>query len=182
VPEVPGLKDELTRYTDRTITSPPSFYKGREFFTRKVKGDAQAKLYTRIDGKEVLLFDPMKIDPSGKSALSGRAYSRDASILAVGLQRAGDELPTQFFINSKTGEQVYAPLAGMGRVVDQGQCRCLRAAAPRSRSANSCRSTHSAWTCANRSSGSRWYTSSPTPSGGAVSLTTVFPLHRVQYR
>lgn len=110
VPEVPGLKDELTRYTDRTITSPPSFYKGREFFTRKVKGDAQAKLYTRIDGKEVLLFDPMKIDPSGKSALSGRAYSRDASILAVGLQRAGDELPTQFFINSKTGEQVYAPL------------------------------------------------------------------------
>ena len=39
--------------------------KGREFFTRKVKGDAQAKLYTRIDGK-VLLFDPMKIDPSGK--------------------------------------------------------------------------------------------------------------------
>ena len=110
VPEVPGLKDELTRYTDRTITSPPSFYKGREFFSRKVKGDAQAKLYTRIDGKEVLLFDPMKIDPSGKSALSGRAYSRDASILAVGLQRAGDELPTQFFINSRTGEQVYAPL------------------------------------------------------------------------
>lgn len=109
-PEVPGLKDELTRYTDRTITSPPSFYKGREFFTRKVKGEAQAKLYTRIDGKEVLLFDPIKLDPSGKSSLSGRAYSRDASILAVGVQRAGDELPTQFFINSKTGEQVYAPL------------------------------------------------------------------------
>ena len=33
-PEVPGLRDELTRYTDRTITSPPSFKKGREFFTR----------------------------------------------------------------------------------------------------------------------------------------------------
>ena len=58
-PEVPGLRDELTRYTDRTITSPPSFKKGREFFTRKVKGEAQAKLYTRLDGKEVLLFDPV---------------------------------------------------------------------------------------------------------------------------
>ena len=109
-PEVPGLRDELTRYTDRTITSPPAYYKGREFFTRKVKGEAQAKLYTRIDGKEVLLFDPVKLDPSGTSSMQGRAYSRDASIVAVGVQKAGDELPTQFFINSKTGEQVYAPL------------------------------------------------------------------------
>ncbi|MGL4234032.1 MAG: hypothetical protein ACRCWJ_21945, partial [Casimicrobium sp.] len=42
-PAVPGLREELTRYIDRTVTSPPSFYKGREFFTRKTKGDAQAK-------------------------------------------------------------------------------------------------------------------------------------------
>ncbi len=109
-PEVPGLRDELTRYTDRTITSPPSFKKGREFFTRKVKGEAQAKLYTRLDGKEVLLFDPVKLDPSGKSSLSGTSYTRDASIIAVGIQVAGDELPTQYFINSKTGATVHAPL------------------------------------------------------------------------
>ena len=109
-PEVPGLRDELTRYTDRTITSPPSYKKGREFFTRKIKGEAQAKLYTRLDGKEVLLFDPIKLDPSGKSSLSGQAYSRDASIIAVGIQVAGDELPTQYIINSKTGAQVHAPL------------------------------------------------------------------------
>ncbi|MBL8311781.1 MAG: S9 family peptidase [Burkholderiales bacterium] len=109
-PEVPGLRDELTRYTDRTITSPPSFRKGREFFTRKMKGEAQAKLYTRLDGREVLLFDPIKIDPSGKSALSGRAFSRDASLIAVGVQRAGDELPTQYFIDSKTGATVFPPI------------------------------------------------------------------------
>ena len=109
-PEVPGLRDELTRYTDRTITSPPSYKKGREFFTRKVQGEAQAKLYTRIDGKEVLLFDPIKLDPSGKSALSGTAHSRDASIIAVGIQVAGDELPTQYFIDSKTGATVYPPI------------------------------------------------------------------------
>ena len=109
-PEVPGLRDELTRYTDRTITSPPSYKKGREFFTRKLKGEAQAKLYTRLGGKEVLLFDPIKLDPSGKSSLSGQAYSRDASIIAVGIQVAGDELPTQYIIDSKTGAQVHAPL------------------------------------------------------------------------
>ena len=109
-PEVAGLRDELTRYTDRTITSPPTVRKGREFFTRKVKGDAQAKLYTRLDGKEVLLFDPIKLDPSGKSSLSGNAYSRDASIIAVGIQVAGDELPTQYIVDSKTGATVHAPL------------------------------------------------------------------------
>ena len=109
-PEVPGLRDELTRYTDRTITSPPSFKKGREFFTRKVKGEAQAKLYTRLGGVEVLLFDPIKLDPSGKSSLSGNAYSRDASIIAVGIQVAGDELPTQYIMDSKTGAQIHAPL------------------------------------------------------------------------
>jgi prolyl oligopeptidase len=115
-PPVPGLKDELTRYTDRTITSPPSFYKGREFFTRKVKGEAQAKLYTRLDGKEVLLFDPVKLDPTGKSSLSGNSYSRDASIVSVGVQVAGDELPTQYLIDSKTGAQVYAPLVQVQNV------------------------------------------------------------------
>ncbi len=109
-PEVPGLRDELTRYTDRTITSPPSFKKGREFFTRKVKGEAQAKLYTRLDGKEVLLFDPVKLDPSGKSSMLGQSYSRDASIVAIGIQVAGDELPTQYIVDSKTGATVHAPL------------------------------------------------------------------------
>jgi prolyl oligopeptidase len=122
-PEVPGLRDELTRYTDRTVTSPPTFKKGREFFTRKVKGEAQAKFYTRLDGKEVLLFDPMKLDPSGKSSLSGVAYSRDASLASVGIQVAGDELPTQYIVNSKTGAAVHPPLVqvqGVSWTADNG--------------------------------------------------------------
>jgi prolyl oligopeptidase len=57
-----------------------------------------------------LLFDPIKLDPSGKSSLSGQAYSRDVSIIAVGVQVAGDELPTQYFIDSKTGATVYPPI------------------------------------------------------------------------
>jgi prolyl oligopeptidase len=109
-PAVPGLRDELTRFIDRTVTSPPWFYKGREFFTRKVKGDAQSKLYARIDGKEVLIFDPLKLDPSGKSALSGQAISRSANVMAVGVQVSGDELPTQYFIDTRTGKEVFPPL------------------------------------------------------------------------
>ncbi len=110
-PAVPGLRDELARFIDRTVTSPPWFYKGREFFTRKVKGDAQSKLYTRIDGKEVLIFDPLKLDPSGKSALSGQAISRSANVMAVGVQVSGDELPTQYFIDTRTGKEVFPPLS-----------------------------------------------------------------------
>ena len=53
----------------------------------------------------------MKLDPSGKSSLSGTSYTRDASVIAVGIQVAGDELPTQYFIDSKTGATVHAPLA-----------------------------------------------------------------------
>lgn len=109
-PAVPGLRDELTRFIDRTVTSPPWFYKGREFFTRRVKGDAQSKLYTRIDGREVLIFDPLKLDPSGKSALSGQAISRSANVMAVGVQVSGDELPTQYFIDTRTGKEVFPPL------------------------------------------------------------------------
>lgn len=109
-PAVPGLRDELTRYIDRTITSPPSFYKGREYFVRKVKGDAQSKLYTRIDGREILIFDPLKLDPSGKSAMAGRSMSRSGNLMAVGVQVSGDELPTQYFIDSKTGKEMYPPL------------------------------------------------------------------------
>lgn len=109
-PAVPGLRDELTRFIDRTVTSPPWFYKGREFFTRKVKGDAQSKLYTRIDGKEILIFDPLKLDPSGKSALSGQSISRSANLMAVGVQVSGDELPTQYFIDTRTGKEMFPPL------------------------------------------------------------------------
>lgn len=105
-----GLAEELTRFIDRTISSPPQIVKGREFFTRKAKGDAQAKLYTRINDRDVLLFDPVRLDPSGKSSISSRSFSRDVSIAAVGVQRAGDELPTQYFIDTRTGREVYPPL------------------------------------------------------------------------
>jgi len=111
-----GLAEELARFIDRSVISPPQFVKGREFYTRRAPGEAQAKLYTRIDGREVLLFDPLAIDPSGKSSLAGRSFSRDMSVVAVGLQRAGDELPTQYFIDTRSGRQIYPPLPEVWRV------------------------------------------------------------------
>ncbi|HEX6945059.1 MAG TPA: S9 family peptidase, partial [Casimicrobiaceae bacterium] len=64
-PPVPGLREELTRLIDRDTTRPPFFRKGREFFLRTRKGEAQPKLYARLPDGEKLLFDPQALDPSG---------------------------------------------------------------------------------------------------------------------
>jgi prolyl oligopeptidase len=103
MPEIAGLKDEIRAYLDRDIISAPSFRGNREFFTAKKKGEQQYKLYTRISGKEILLFDPEKIDPSGKSAISGIVYTEDGSRAAIGLQNKGNEITDYRIIDTKNG-------------------------------------------------------------------------------
>ena len=66
------MRDEIARNYDRDRTYPPFFKHGREFFQRAKKGEPQAKLYTRIDGREVLLVDPIAIDPTGKTKIGER--------------------------------------------------------------------------------------------------------------
>src|SRR5207248_10862832 len=99
-PPVPGLKDELTRYFDRDKTDAPFFKNGREFFQRTRKGEPQAKLFTRIDGREILLFDPIALDPSGKTKLGDVVPNRDASKLAVGVYAKGSEVEDFQLIDS----------------------------------------------------------------------------------
>src|SRR5690606_1116244 len=82
-PAVPGLRDEIAAYIDRDHIGPIRMVADREFFTVQKKGDEQAKLYTRRDGEDVLLFDPEQLDPSGKTAISGIAYTNDAAKVAV---------------------------------------------------------------------------------------------------
>jgi len=101
---IDGLKEEITAYIDRDIVGPISLKGDRQFFTLKKKGDAQSKLYTRIDGKDIMIFDPEKIDPSGKSSISRKAFTEKADIAAVGVQNQGAEISTYYIINTKTGK------------------------------------------------------------------------------
>jgi prolyl oligopeptidase len=112
-PAIPGMKDELARYFDRDRTDAPFFKNGREFFQRTKKGDPQARLYTRREGREVLLFDPIALDPSGKTKLGDIVPNRDASKLAVGIYGKGSEIQDFHFIDSATGAQILPPLAGI---------------------------------------------------------------------
>ena len=112
-PPVAGLHDELTAYFDRDITQPPFFKKGREFFYRTRKGEEQAKVYTRLDGRELLLFDPIALDPSGKTSVGAFVPNRDASRAAVATYSRGSEITDYRVIDTRTGEQIGPLLPGI---------------------------------------------------------------------
>ena len=112
-PPVPGMKEELARYFDRDKTDPPLFKHGREFFQRTRRGEPQSKLYTRIDGREVLLFDPIALDPSGRTKIGAIVPNRDATRLAVGVYAQGTERKDFRIIDSTTGAQIGPVIAGL---------------------------------------------------------------------
>ncbi|HSS69856.1 MAG TPA: prolyl oligopeptidase family serine peptidase [Casimicrobiaceae bacterium] len=111
-PMVAGLHDELVAYFDRDITQPPFFKKGREFFYRTRKGEAQAKIYTRIEETERLIFDPLALDPSGKTSVGAFVLNRDASRAAVATYSRGSEITDFRVIDTRTGEQIGPLLPG----------------------------------------------------------------------
>lgn len=113
-PEIAGLNAEIAALIDRDVTSAPRYKKGREFFTRRKKGELQSKFFTKIDGKEILLFDPVALDPSGKTSISGTVLNRDASKVAIGTQTKGAEITDYRIIDTKTGKQIGETLRGIG--------------------------------------------------------------------
>ena len=112
-PPVPGLRDELTRIIDRDRTSPPQFRNGRVFFQRTLKGEPQAKLFTTIEGRDVLLFDPVALDPTGKTTIGAVTPSPDGSLVAVGAYLKGSEILEFRILDSRTGAQQGAPIVGV---------------------------------------------------------------------
>jgi len=112
-PPIPGLKEEIIAYINRDIESAPTLIADRQFLTIKKQGEKQSKLYTRLNGKNLLLFDPEKIDPSGKSSITGIAYTENAAVAGIGLQNKGAEISTYYIIDTKTGKQLFQPIEGL---------------------------------------------------------------------
>ena len=108
-----GLTEEIKKVYDRDYISAPTFIANREFFSKKMRGEQQYKLYTRIKGKEILIFDPMKIDTTGKSAISQITYTKKADKVAIGVQKQGNEVNTFYIIDTKKGKQIYEPIEGL---------------------------------------------------------------------
>jgi len=111
--EIPGLRDEIAAALDRDLKGAPFFKANREFFFSKKKGEPQSKLYTIIEGKEKLIFDPVEFDPSGNSAISGSAFTKDGNKAAIGIQYKGNEISTYRIIDTRTGNVIGEPITDL---------------------------------------------------------------------
>lgn len=107
---IPGLHEEIRSYLDRDYVSAPFFKAKREFFYARRQGEQQSKLFTRLGGHEKLVFDPMKIDSSGKTAISSLVLNKDANKAAIGVQTRGNEIIRYYFVDTKTGKEIAPPL------------------------------------------------------------------------
>lgn len=109
----PDMKEEIRKIYDRDIVTAPSFVENREFFYKKMRGEQQYKIYTRDGKKETLIFDPIKIDPTGKSAITDFATTKKGDKAAVGVQFQGNEVNTYYIIDTKTGKEIAKPITGL---------------------------------------------------------------------
>ncbi len=106
----PGLRDDIAAYIDLDYEGPLD-KEGKRFFQNvRRKGDRQTKLYTILDGKKILIWDPVALDTSGSSSTTSIQYTYDGEMATVDVQKSGAEINTTYFIDTRTGKQLYAPL------------------------------------------------------------------------
>ncbi len=106
----PGVRNEIAAYIDIDYEGPLSKHGKRVFQNVKKKGDKQYKLYTILNGKKILIWDPVKLDTSGKTSTSGVDYTYDGERAAVSVQKSGAEISTTYIIDTRTGKTLYPPL------------------------------------------------------------------------
>lgn len=108
--EHPGLREEITAYIDMDYEGPLT-KEGKRFFQNiRKKGDKQISLYTILDGKKILIWDPVKLDTTGKTSTTGVNYTYDGERAAVSVQKSGAEISTTYLIETRTGKILYSPL------------------------------------------------------------------------
>jgi prolyl oligopeptidase len=106
----PGVRKEIAAYIDIDYEGPLGKHGKRVFQNVKRKGDKQYKLYTILDGKKILIWDPVKLDTSGKTSTSGVSYTYDGERAAISVQKSGAEISTTYIIDTRTGKILYPPL------------------------------------------------------------------------
>lgn len=108
--EHPGLREEITAYVDMDYEGPLMKEGTRVFQNIKRKGDKQTSLYTILDGKKILIWDPVKLDTSGKTSTTGTAFTYDGERCAISVQKSGAEISTTYIIDTRTGKLLFPAL------------------------------------------------------------------------
>jgi prolyl oligopeptidase len=108
--EHPGFRDEIAAFIDMDYEGPLDKEGKRVFQNIRKKGDKQTSLYTIIDGKKILIWDPVKLDTTGKTSTIGAAYTYDGERAAISVQKSGAEISTTYIIETRSGKVLYPPL------------------------------------------------------------------------
>ncbi len=106
----PGIREAITTYLDMDYEGPINKVGKRLFQTVKRKGDKQYKIYTILDGNKVLIWDPVTLDPTGKTSTSSTNYTYDGNKVAISVQKGGAEITTTYIVDTKTGKILGKPL------------------------------------------------------------------------
>jgi prolyl oligopeptidase len=106
----PGFRDEIAAFIDLDYEGPLDREGKRVFQTVKRKGDKQNKLYTILDGKKILIWDPAQLDTSGNTSTSRVQYTYDGERAAISVQKSGAEITTTYIIDTRSGKTLYPPL------------------------------------------------------------------------
>ena len=109
----PGLREGIANYINLDYEGPLTTVGKRVFQTVKKKGDKQYKIYTILNGKKLLIWDPVQLDTAGKISTSNTSYTYDGERAAISAQKSGAEVNTVYFIDTRTGKQIYAPLSNI---------------------------------------------------------------------
>lgn len=108
-----GLRKDIANYIDLDYEGPLSRVGQRVFQTVKKKGDKQYKIYTIINGKKKLIWDPVALDTTGKTSTSGIDYTYDGERAAISVQESGAEINTTYIIDTKSGKILHKPLVNV---------------------------------------------------------------------
>ncbi len=105
-----GVRNEIAAFIDIDFEGPLRKVGKRVFQNIKRKGDKQYKLYTILNGKKVLIWDPVQLDTSGNTSTSGINYTYDGEKAAISVQKSGAEISSTYIIDTRTGKTLYPRL------------------------------------------------------------------------
>lgn len=102
----------------------PDMAENRYFYTKREGAQAQGVVYLRegFDGEPIELLNPNTLDESGLSTVSWYTPSKDGTMLAFGMYRAGDENSTLYLMDVDSGvwlaDEIPGKVGGAGWMPD----------------------------------------------------------------
>lgn len=109
-----ALEERIAELMEVPAIGTPSVYGSRYFYEKREGTQNQSVHYVRdgLDAPDRVLLDPNAIDPTGLTTIAWTAPSKDGSVMAFGMYRAGDENSTLYIMDVATGQWLADEIPG----------------------------------------------------------------------